>query len=241
MFGWVGAQDKHVLKYAALLHSLGVPLVQRTTAPTFDCFFAPWRLRGLAEAWLRSLASPTLAGAGPGVALLLSNGGAFVYAEAVRIKAADAALPPPQQRFAGVRLRAALFDSAPARVSARSASRALTGSIRAPLLRAAAQRAARALFTPLLALQGAGARNTALWDALSSDGLCASHGYVTSQSDDITDPRWVAELVQHRAARGHDTRAWVLEDSPHCGHLIKAPEAYRAFAEALFSQGGAKG
>jgi hypothetical protein len=240
VFGWVGARDKHVEKYANLLHALGVPLVMRTTAPTWDCFFAPWRLRRLAEEWLQSLAAPALAGQ-PGAVLLLSNGGAFVYCEAVKMKAADAALPPAQQRFAHVRLRAALLDSAPARVTARSGSRALTGSIRSPALRAAARWAARALFAALSALWGAAARNAAMWGALTSDGLAERHGYVSSASDDITDAGWVAELVAARLAAGLDTRAWALEASPHCGHLQKEPEKYRAFAEALLHGGAAPG
>jgi hypothetical protein len=237
VFGWVGANDKHVQKYASLLHALGVPHVQRTTAPIFAAFFAPARLARLAEEWLVSLTAPGLAGR-PGVVLLLSNGGAFVYAEAVKLKAADAALPPQQQRFAGVRLRAAVFDSAPARVTAFSGSRAITGSIRSPVLRAVAQWVALAAFSALSALSGAEARNKAMWDALTADGgLCARHGYVYARRGDmITDAVWVSQLVQAREALGNETRAWGLESSPHCGHLLKEPTQYAAFVEEMLKE-----
>jgi hypothetical protein len=240
VFGWVGASDKHVQKYAALFHSLGVPHVQRTTAPLFDCFFAPWRLQRLAQAWLESLAAPGLAGR-PGVALLLSNGGTFVYLEALKLLAKDAALPAGARRFASVRLCAVLFDSAPARVTATSAARALAGSIRSPRVRAAAEAAARLLLATAPLLLRAEERNAALWGALACDRAVKVHAYVSSATDPITDAAWVAELVAARLAAGHKTRAWVLEDSPHCGHLARAPEAYRAWAERALRAGTAAG
>lgn len=57
LFGWVGAQDKHLKKYADLYHDLGIPTVLRATVPTSVVFSmqSQQEIRKIAEELLHRL------------------------------------------------------------------------------------------------------------------------------------------------------------------------------------------
>ena len=235
VFGFVGAQDRHLVKYAAALHGLGVPLVLRRTAPTFDCFFDRARLRPLAEAWLLTLEREQPHA--PGVVWLLSNGGAFVYAHALRLLREDALLPRAQQRFARVDLAAVVYDSAPAHVTPATAANALTAALalRSPPAAAAVRAALRAFFSVTMGLQR-GDTNEGFFESLAR-GAPARHAppatlFAYSADDEISD----AGRIEALAARVPGARAWrVPSPSPHCMHLVTARAEYEARLRELFA------
>lgn len=225
LFGWVGATDRALSKYADLLGRLGARDSVRTVAPTLDAFARPARIRALAEAWLADV--ERRAPGRPCVALLASNGGAFVYADAVAALAADAARPAHARRFAHVSVRAIIFDSAPAWVTPHTAARAFSEGRAAPAARAAAYAAARCVFTlaaPLLA-----ARAAPFFETLRADASAAPALYVYSERDVVTD---AARLRAHVAARreahpgGPGSVLELVTDAAHCAHLREQPRAY---------------
>jgi hypothetical protein len=238
VWGYVGAQDRHLLKYAQALHALAVPTVLRATAPTLSAFLRPRHLRALALDWLLALQrdAPGL----PGVAWLLSNGGAFVYAHALALLRQDAALPPPAQRFPGVRFAAVVLDSAPVFVEARSSGEALSTALglgARPLLRAATHAAMGALFTlnanwPV--------NNTEFFAALARDAGAPRPPprllLVCSADDAITDFARVEAFARQCEAAERQVELWrVPSPSPHCTHLLTHRRAYEERLGALLA------
>lgn len=130
VWGYVGAQDIHLQKYTGALHALGVPTVYRRTVPTLDAFFAPSKLKAIAEQWLLQVAreSPGT----PHLVWLLSNGGAFIYYHSLALLHEDASLPLAAQRFSAVSISAVCYDSCPAWVTPLTAANALTTALGLP-------------------------------------------------------------------------------------------------------------
>ena len=241
VWGYVGAQDRHLLKYAQTLHALAVPAVLRRTAPTLSAFLRPQHLRALALEWLLALQRD--APGHPGVAWLLSNGGAFVYAHALALLRQDAARPPPAQRFPGVHFAAVVLDSAPVFVEARSSGRALSTALglgARPLLRAATHAAVGALFTlnsnwPI--------SNAEFFSALALDvgglrgGRAPPRLLLASSADDaITDLARVEAFARQCQAAGRQVELWrVPSPSPHCTHLLTHRREYEGRLGALLA------
>jgi hypothetical protein len=239
IWGYVGAQDRHLQKYAQTLHALHVPLVLRRTAPTLSAFLAPAHLRALAEEWLLTLQRE--APGRPGIAWLLSNGGAFVYQHALALLRADAALPPPSQRFPGVSFAALALDSAPVFVDARSSGTALSTALglrQRPLLRACTHAAVRALFS----FNNTERTNTEFFAALALDvgglpGRAPPRLLLACSADDaITDLARVQAFAAQCAAAGRAVELWTVPSpSPHCTHLLTHRQEYQARLGALLA------
>jgi len=236
-FGWVGARDKHLSKYADVLAAAGCASTSRATVPTADAFFLPHRLGAHADAFL-DVANTRFA-ARPCALLLLSNGGAFVAAEV----AARLATPAGRARWPRAVLGAAIFDSAPAAITPRSAALALSSSL-APRARAAAYAAARAAFGAAYAVargpRGAG-RGAALFAALEADASAAPQLFIYSDADEISDAGALAAHVAARRAR-HPRGAGAVSEwrirgraSAHCAHLAAAREEYAARVAAFLA------
>lgn len=210
LLGWALSTDRQTRHYAGLLHELGVGTVLRATAGTYDTFFSRPGRRRLAEEALDALAEHAARHPGrPAWLFLMSNGGAFVYEEmldALRRDGSDgtgggggaAGAAPGARRWGGVRLAGAVFDSAPAALTVRSASLGMTEFIRTPALRSLAYAAAVALHSTVLP---PAPHNDAFFAALRADALPLPALYIYSDDDVVTDAATLTEFVAWRRAR----------------------------------------
>ena len=234
VWGFVGAQDRHLLKYAEALHAGAIPTVYRRTAPTWACFLSRAALRAEAERWLLTLQRDVPGQ--PGAVLLLSNGGAFVYAEAVRLLRADAALPPAAQRFPGVAFSAVVYDSAPAWVTPQSGAMALSLA-----LGLSSHTTLLQCIKALFALTSRAWDNTLFFGTLAQDvagtGRAPPAALLLGSTDDaVTDWGRVVQLSQAVAQHGRAAHLWqVPSPSPHCMHLMRDKAEYVARLAAFFA------
>lgn len=225
--GWVGAQDRHLSKYAALMHELGVRDVARATLPTSDAFLFPSARRAMAADVLAMLQGQAL----PAYLYYFSNGGAFMHEPLLELLAEDRRREPAQRRYAGVRISGAIFDSAPAFVTPRSAALALSSTLQSAL-------AQKLVFTVAHAFFGASNRlhdSSRFFDSLATCTLPTL--YIYSQTDVITDSERVTALADQRAARGcRISRLYFPKEMavPHVSGLRNAPAAYREALAAFF-------
>jgi hypothetical protein len=242
LLGWALSTDRQTRHYAGLLHELGVGTVLRATAGPYDTFFSRPGRRRLAEEALDALAAHAAGHPGrPAWLFLMSNGGAFVYEEmldALRSDGSDgtgggggaaAAAGGPRRRWGGVRLAGAVFDSAPAALTVRSASLGMTEFIRTPALRHAAYAAAYALHATVLP---PAPHNDAFFKGLRADTLPLPALYIYSDDDVVTDAATLSEFVAWR--RAHHPLGDRAGSAVHELH-ITAPSAhvshYRAHKE----------
>jgi hypothetical protein len=196
-------------------------------------------LRALAEEWLLQLQAE--APGAPGVAWLLSNGGACVYAHAVALLRADAALPPARQRFPGVAFAAVVLDSAPVLVDGRSTGRALSAALglaARPVLGAALRGAVHAACS----LHRGPIDNAAFFSALEHDvGATPCRPLprlllACSADDEITALAPVEALAARCSAAGRSVDLWrVPSPSPHCTHLLTHRKEYERRVAALLA------
>lgn len=240
IFGWVGSTDKLTGKYAQLAHELGIGTVLRGTAPTFDCFFRPSNLRHVAKDLMDLLAAQY-----PGKPVYLmyfSNGGAFVHENLLQVlREAEAA---GDAKWSPVRIAGTLFDSAPAHLTITTGSRALTEGIKHPVIRRLAYAVTWTLFGVFYPLVTGPTRPRKFFEHMLADQLPCPTLYVYSDTDRITMPEPLAELVAQRAARHplgpegvNQLRIRAGEGaSPHVSHLLKHRAKYTAAVEAFLQQ-----
>lgn len=236
LLGWLGAKDRGLQKYAELYHTLGCETVLRYTAPATDVFLRRSALRDTAERALQTL-STDYPGR-PAVLVSFSNGGAFVHEQLAELLREDALRPASERKYSKARIAATVFDSAPAALTLAAGTRALTGSIKHPLLRQAAFVCCYALMGAAIPLIWDSNRPQAYFAALLRDPLRVPSMYIYSDSDEITDAAALARFVQERravlASEGAAVRVPVRElrigagvRSPHVSHFLTQPEAYR--------------
>jgi hypothetical protein len=241
VFGWVGAQPRLLGKYAAAC-AASARRVYHATARTLDIFANHAAVRALAERALELLARAHARE--PAVLMYLSNGGAFVHVAVLRLLDEDARRARAARRFADVRVRGTVFDSAPAWLSHHSTARALTAALRGGCARRAAYVAARALLPPTVWLLWGGLRARAYFDELAADALDAHALYIYSEHDDITDAARLDALVARRRA-AHARGAAAVRTlrigadeaaSPHVSHLVVHADRYRTALAALLGE-----
>ena len=241
LFGWVGCTPRLLGKYAQTLLECGARRVYHATCPTYDVFLSPAGTRKFARETLELLAAhhadePCVIGS-------FSNGGAFVYAQMLRLLHEDASAKGPR-RFAHVRIAGTLFDSAPAYLTLNSGTRAFTEGIRSAWQRAVAFFVVRWIIMPLLVPFVFGARpNDSFFGTLRDDDLACATLYIYSEHDELTDAAKLDELVAQRRAR-HVRGADAVRTlrigrdealSPHVAHLLRHPARYRAAVTALLA------
>jgi len=238
LFGWVGATPRLIGKYAAAC-ATSARRVYHATARTLDIFANHANVRALAERALLLLARAHARE--PAVFMYMSNGGAFVHVSVLRLLADDARRAPAARRFADVRVRGTVFDSAPAYLSYDSTARALTAGLRGAWARATAYALARVLLPPIVWALFGGLHAAAYFDELAADALDAPALYVYSVHDEITDAaRLDAFVARRRAAHARGAaavRALRIGNgdapSPHVAHLVAHTDRYRAVLAAL--------
>jgi Eukaryotic protein of unknown function (DUF829) len=106
LFGWLGARDKDLSKYAALWNDMGYPTL--TARPSVSASLLPWRVDAAADAVADAAAAVHDADSGV-LAHVFSNAG-FLLAGTLLARSSTAATP--------LHFRGALLDSCPARVTA---------------------------------------------------------------------------------------------------------------------------
>lgn len=232
LLGWLGAKDRGLQKYAELYHHLGCESVLRYTAPAKDVFLNRDALRSTAERALDNL-SQTYAGR-PAILVSFSNGGAFVHEQVAELLREDALRPVSERRYGNARIVATVFDSAPAALTLAAGTRAITGSIKHPLLRRMAFASCYAVLTAAIPFIWDRDRPAAYFASLLRDPLRVPSMYIYSDTDEITDAVALARFVQDRravlAGDGVPVREWrVGADvrSPHVSHFQAQPDAYR--------------
>ena len=226
IFGWVGASDRYLLKYVNLFASLGVEDSIRTVAPTFDILARPEAVRLLAEKWLTTLESKY--SSRPTVVLLCSNGGAFVYAEAVDLLANDALLPVNQRRFSNVSIRATIFDSSPAWVTPQAGARAFSDSHGSSIVRSISYATALTVFSIAMPL-GGGRRNLPFFETLRKNSSNAPSLYIYSDADRVTSSLELKDHIHKRKiihTGGAESVHELVTNASHCGHLRDEPLKY---------------
>lgn len=239
IFGHVGSTSRHLAKYAAAFLSAGAGSVYTTTARTWDVFMNHANLRALGAQGLDLLAARHANA--PAVLVYMSNGGAFVHTQVLKLLAEDAARAAGARRFGGVRVAGTVFDSAPAFLSMDSMARAPTEGIKSAPLRSLAYWLARALLPPVMLLAYGPRIADRFFAELEADPLPCRALYIYSAHDRITDVAKLDEHVARRRARhalGDDgVRALRIGKgepaSPHVLHLMKHPERYRDAVAAL--------
>ena len=225
LLGWYGAKPRHLAKYAAVLCEEAGLGVATAAAPT-SVVFSPFRdtQRRFARAALEAASSELPDRRAPFVLMLMSNGGAFIYAEMIEL------LQEPAFRPLAARHRATVFDSAPGYPHARTGLNALRESVRSPLVRAllAAFYFALLLLGALLHLVTANTVAGTFWRRLRADPLPAPTLYLYGADDHLIDASQLEALIAERTAQGVapiTSRRW--ERSEHVAHLRWHPEEYR--------------
>ncbi len=231
----MGAADKHLAKYTALLDRVGCGVTTRETIPAQDSFFFHHRLRGHAERWLTE--TNTVYPDRPVAAILLSNGGCFVWREIQSALKDDALLPPETRRWPRVVIGAVIFDSAPVAGTPEAFAKAFsTANAASPFARKALYLFTVSLARVVFSISSLGHyhthRFTSLFDALAKEPCAAPQFFIYSEADEVTDYRFLAEHIKERRRyhpRGADAVAeWFItgRESPHCCHLAAAPDDY---------------
>lgn len=235
LYGYVGSSPRVLEKYVQALCETGkTRLVYHTTAPTLDVFCRPGNMRRLAEASL-NLLSERHAGE-PVVIMAMSNGGAFVYANILRLLSEDGARPRDRRRYSNLVISGVVFDSAPAYMTVDSGALAVSAGIKNSWARTIAYWIAYCLLPVMLVVLIGSDGPRRFYALLAADPLPAPVLYIYSAHDKLTDVGQLDALIEQRRARHpqgpgavRTLRIGELEAlSPHVAHLIKHPERYRA-------------
>lgn len=255
LFGWLGAEDRHLAKYANMWADAGAASV-RATASSADIMLGnEARLRGGGLAVLRA-AAPSLAEA-PNATLIahcFSNGGAFVY-EQLRLAMSEAAAgegsglsPEDAACLASMRARLAaeVFDSCPCYLHLGPGLRAIGTAV--PL--AAPRLLLQAVFglyvvcsTGLAKLGLVPLRPETYWKHWLTPPATSTSTraprprvrslYAYSTVDDLCDVEALEALIHTRVERGEPVCSLRFEDCSHVSLLPAHPEAYASACAKL--------
>ena len=234
LFGWHGAQLRHVQKYAALYENCttitGVcsPFsVMTKWAPAIDRFVT----EGVHEASRLRVDDPAV----PVLVHSFSNGGAFCL-ERLRILIDKR----ESEEFQNFKIDVEVFDSAPAFTSFQSATRAMYHG--APNL-AAFGAIFIAGFTAFLVdcivclLCGKDSTGKAFWKNMKEGGNDCPQGFVYSSADELTDHIKLDELIEFRKKRLQvDVTELKFDDSAHVQHLLAHRSEYIQFIELMIDK-----
>ncbi len=172
-----------------------------------------------------------------------SNGGAFCYEQIC--KAAEEVLAKPEaERSADdvallrgyLAICGAMFDSAPAALSAHAGASALSSAFEPGFTRNAAYWAARGIHGTIGALGDIGViphRGREYWTWMDDRKQPYPLAFAYSRTDEITEHAPLAALVAHKRAMGCQVFEHALDRSPHVSHLLTDPIGYKALTTAF--------
>jgi len=239
LWGWYGAKDQHLLKYARLHAERGRATVRAIAPPADVVLKREDRLRALAAASLGA-AAELLAARADGTGLLFvhafSNGGAFLYEAWLRARA-----DVPRDGEAGARggmpaIHGAIFDSSPAYMRPEVMFSVLASHTPSPALRALLGCAFGAWVAAAKASAAFGAVGPTpaelFWSNMAGDDSGVPALYLYSHADVITDARDLEELIAARRARADaPIDSMAFDGSEHVLHLKAHGEQYARAVE----------
>lgn len=235
IFGWVGCQDKHLMKYAQLIQNLGVDEVWRTTAKTVDVFLRPTNLRALfQEAFFEMKKQPHI----PTYFYYFSNGGAFVHDQFVSLRQEN------KDYYNELKIAGIIFDSCPAYMYSNAGARALSESIRNFIVRKItfgfAYMALVTLTYLYYALSGFKRfRPSEFFQNLLQDDIQAPVLYIYSSDDQLTDCYQLSQLIQKRklaALVPYIDELYITKPSVHVGHFVKHSDLYTSTLKSFIEK-----
>lgn len=232
LFGWVGAKDRALQRYAAAWLEAGCDQVYRHTAPTTDVFLRDKELEKTARETLELMQKD------PETCFHLvyfSNGGCFIHEKLAALWKEDQKRPEEERKYKDVRLSSFTFDSCPAYLSLTAGSRALTGSIKNPVLRTCAFAITFCIFSIFIPLFWGRSRPAEYFRNLTQDPFTRTPSlYIYSDSDVITCPRELAKFIEERRkfmAAEEVLVEWRITKeeakSGHVAHMMALPKAYQ--------------
>ncbi|KNC74383.1 hypothetical protein, variant [Sphaeroforma arctica JP610] len=141
-----------------------------------------------------------------------------------------------------IRLGGQVFDSAPAMMHLQAGVTAIGHAIPgSAILRVGVQ----AVFGIVAALgvvyaraTGAPGRGVVFWDHMQQSNLGCKQYYIYSVDDELTDAKYLDELIAYRKEKGVEITAIRLESSPHVQHLKSHPEVYNQFVDNILEEAG---
>ena len=226
--GWLGCNDKHLLKYAEAFNSLGAAVVRGTMPGGY--VFSPFdagRKRYAAAALEAVEAVRTRGGVNRNVYwIFFSNGGAWVWVAMQNMLADGGAF------FAhGRALRGVAFDSSPAYMHLFTGAAALTETMRQPL-----KAIVYSLFVIVAGAWDVVAKLTftaswlpskRFWPLLTNARTPPKELYLYSEDDHLCDAAKLRELMLVRQSRpGSKVSAVHWKSSRHVGHLLMHRDEY---------------
>lgn len=228
-FGWLGAHDKNLRKYADLAHACGAAEVWRSTAPFFDAFMISPKLADIATGLLGELQNKR-----PGVPVVLmyfSNGGGYVHQYLSKILETD------RQKYKDVNIVGVVFDSAPAWATWDTAALAVSSGMRSKFGKLIAMVFVTLFMWLIHASVKKGRQH--YFDTIEHDHISCPQLFIYSTSDMITLPDKLQSLIEARR-RSHpagpaSVHEWrITKPSPHVSHLIKHPQEYKDKVQTFF-------
>ena len=235
--GWLGAQDRHLAKYAETFNSLGAAVIH-STMPTADVFspFDSGRHRHAVAALEAAESLRTRDGGYRRMYwVFFSNGGAWVWIAMQSQLAQGCAFEAHGRALAGV-----AFDSAPAYMHLLTGGRALTEGMKEP-----ARSLAFALFVIFAGMWHIVATLTGtsswtpwvrFWPLLKEARTPPKEVYVFCEDDHLCDAHKLRELIAIRKARpGADVSVTYFKSSKHVGHLRQHQHEYLQTMVALLA------
>lgn len=253
MYGWLGAEDKHLKKYANMYVDLDCTVVYGTTKVTNIMMRNEKGLRTFAMESVKKAAKiirdmekadennrSTI----PVVLHYFSNGGAFVADRLQRMIRAtkDESGRSPRGGNDGGDLKDLMFiahrlqngfevlDSAPAYLYKQIFFLALESALPNLVVRLLAKMCLRCilLWKNILILSGKPSDREEFWDGVTHSDICRRQLYLYSERDKLTDYKMVENLIEERKKMGIEILAHKFEDSEHVLHFRGYPEEYKA-------------
>lgn len=252
MFGWLGSKSRQVRKYADLyvkrdcaVVTCNAPIsaILRYTDPMrvqiSECVEEAARILRAAENNIaRNGEDKAIV---PVVLHYFSNGGTYLAQELDQmIKEAksnrlDCTLANAEELlFISERLfnkGYEVLDSAPAYINVSSGYNALKASVSNTTVRLIAT---AIVYTKFMVLRfiawllGMVTETDEFWNKMITSELCLRQAFIFSDTDTVTDPQKLEELIEMRIERGIDVRICKFQGSVHVLHIKMYPEKYAA-------------
>ena len=240
LFGWMGAQRRHVSKYADMYAAAPGENFRTTIAIADPADIMLIRRDQLVEYGVGILEQVEADSQddGPIVVHCFSNGGVFVWNFLLRL--AHGLDPPPasisEEQVALIkrvceRVDAEIFDSAPCYLLLRSGVSAIDVGLAGNGFARISLKIAFLLGAGLQALvdklRGRPAEPERYWERVTASPCSARQLYIYSDADPICDVPALEALIEARAARGIQVSTLHFETSNHVAHFRVHPDEYR--------------
>jgi hypothetical protein len=241
LFGWLGAQLRHVNKYAQIYTQKGCSVVtgvadsvstMRNDTNTLNEF----ALEAATEAakLMRSSGNTDT----PVIVHVFSNGGAFVLERLECLM--QSAIPGSDVAIVGngIRLGGQVFDSAPGYLHLRAGLKAVGTAAPNFLIRWIIQLYFLLYIVcgVLLSLVlGRSTRPIQFWNHMKDSTVARRQVYIYSTADELTDPVTLRELIEYRCKKGIEVQSLEFTETHHVEHFRSHPKEYVEAIDVLLA------